>query len=131
MQQLGTLRPDSVAVSLAQALESVQDFWWADIYWGQAVATSDPFRRGITIGYWGLALLYRGDPERARIKTQEAVEGLISEEIDAYIVRGHILASMGEGEGDSEFSTYWFDLAREQFNHIPASDALRGAYLDH
>lgn len=128
MQQLGTLRPDSVAVSLAQALESVQDFWWADIYWGQA-ATSDLFRRAITIGYWGLALLYRGDPERASLKTQEAVKGLISEEIDAYIVRGNILASMGEGEGDSESSTYWFDLAQEQFNHIPVSDTRRGAYL--
>ena len=54
MQQLGTLRPDSVAVSLAQALESVQDFWWADIYWGQAAApaTSSVAQSRLATGAW-------------------------------------------------------------------------------
>lgn len=128
MQQLGKLCPDSAAVTLAQALEAVQDYWWADQYWKQASHARGPYRRAITIGYWGMALFFRGDQTRARLKTHEAVHFLVMQSTDAYLVRGHIYLAMGAL--DMASASDWFELARREFSKIPNGDDQRSACFE-
>lgn len=112
--------PETVAITLAEALERVVDPWWADNYWLIAAATDNPYFRAKTISYWGLALWDRREYERSRGKTQEAAEGLILQTTDAYIVRGNIYLQMGMKEPDSAYD--WFGRARQEFGKIQEAE---------
>jgi hypothetical protein len=118
--------PETVAITLAEALERVVDPWWADSYWLIAASTSNPYFRAKTTGYWGLALWDRREYERSRRKTQEAVDGLTLPTTDAYIVRGNICLQMGVRDPGSACD--WFGRARQEFGKIQ-EDERKQMYL--
>lgn len=57
VHQLRSKFPEAVGITIAQALELVSDYWYADRYWALACATSDPILKARTVSYWGYAQL--------------------------------------------------------------------------
>ena len=51
----------SIPITLAQALESTDDPWWADRYWKMSVRTSNQHVRAWAFCYWTMALCNRGE----------------------------------------------------------------------
>lgn len=86
--------PWSVTITIAQALESAQDPWWADRYWELGVKTRDQYVRAWTYIYWGMALCVRLEYSRAREKVTEGLNGFIAPGPDACIFRGDLYAAI-------------------------------------
>jgi hypothetical protein len=127
MHRLRSNFSEPVAVTLAEALELIREFWWADIYWRKATATKDRYVRAKTFSYWGLALLGRGEWQHAGEVTEEAVEILSPPSMDDYIVRGDIYRAMAKW--DHARTDYWLSKAQEQYQHMPAGDHRREMYM--
>lgn len=124
-QQLrGKSFPESIAVTLAQVLEWLNDPWWADKYWAKAATVQDPYFRATTLGYWGLALWDRGEHKRGDEKTREAVAALTLQSTEAYIVRGDICLHMASCD------PAWFARARQEYQRIPMDDERHNIYLN-
>jgi hypothetical protein len=120
---MGRLRSrfsEPIAVTLAEALELIKEFWWADTYWRKATATKDRYVRATTLSYWGLALLGRGEWVHAGELAEEAVQTLQSQSTDDYIVRGDIYRAMGKW--DHPRMDYWLTKAHKQYEKIPEDD---------
>jgi hypothetical protein len=128
MARLGTQFSESCAVTLAQALELIQEFWWADTYWRKATATKDRYFRAKTFSYWGLALLARGEWVHGGELTEEAVGLLSPPSTDDYIVRGDIYRAMAQW--DNPRTDYWLTKAQEQYQGIPAADHRHEMYMN-
>lgn len=127
---MGRLRSnfsEPIAVTLAEALELIREFWWADIYWHKAIATKDRYVRARTFSYWGLALLGRGEWLHAGELAEEAVKILSRPSTDDYIVRGDIYRAMAKW--DHPRTDCWLSKAREQYQHIPARDHRLEMYM--
>jgi len=111
--------PWSITITLAQALESAQDPWWADRYWRMSIETHDPHERAWAYTYWAMALCNRLEYKCARDKVIDGLRGFTSREADACIFRGDAYAALIPFDPDnSEWST---DALRE-FGSIPDTD---------
>jgi hypothetical protein len=86
--------PWSVTITLAQALESAEDPWWADRYWKLSVETRDPHVRAWAYAYWAMALCNRLEYRSAHDKVAEGLKGFTSQEPDECIFRGDIYAAV-------------------------------------
>jgi hypothetical protein len=103
--------PWSVTITLAQALESAQDPWWADRYWRMGIETRDPHERAWGYAYWAMALCNRLEYKCAHKKVIDGLKGFTSREADACIFRGDVYAALIPYDLDnSEWST---DALRE------------------
>jgi hypothetical protein len=136
--RLGNRFPESVGITLAQALEEMVDYWWADRYWEKAATTDDLCFRAQTISYWAIAVWKRGERQRAWIMTTQALESLAEQSSNAHIVRGSICVGFAswvkaaetdklKGLNDTQIAhgaSYWFSLAEEEFQQIPAATNL-------
>jgi tetratricopeptide (TPR) repeat protein len=126
MKQVGNDYPEAICIIFAQTLELIADYWWADKYWEAATHSDDPYYRAMTICYWALALMDRGQRQPARDKAEEALSGLRIDSIDAYIVRGDICRLMGKADYTDES---WFRRAQKEYEHIPEEDGRHNVYL--
>jgi hypothetical protein len=98
--------PSSVAITVAQALESAEDPWWADRYWRMGSETRDPHERAWAYTYWAVALCGRYEYKSARKKVAEGLEGFTCRTTDARIFKGDIYATIIPFDpGNSEWST--------------------------
>ncbi len=95
VRQLRSKFPESVAITIAQALELVTEWWYADRYWTLACETLDPIFRARTTSFWGFALFNRGEYDRGRATAESAARGLVLAGPEAAIVRGEIYRFMG------------------------------------
>ena len=86
VRQLRSKFPESVGITIAQALELVNEWWYADHYWGLACETADPLFRARTTSFWAFALFTRGELERGRAKAEQAARGLELSTTQAAIV---------------------------------------------
>lgn len=112
----------SVAVTLAQALESVHDPWWADRYWEMGVQTDDQHVRALTFKYWGMALCGRFEYRRARRKVQDGLRAITSAAAAECIFKGEICAAMIPFDHGNV--QYWHDAALEEYGSIFEDDEL-------
>jgi hypothetical protein len=111
--------PSSVAITLAQALESAEDPWWADRYWRMAIETRDLHERAWAYTYWAVALCGRNEYKCAREKVAKGLEGFTSQTADACIFRGDIYATIIPFDPDN--SEWSIDALRE-YHAIPKND---------
>ncbi len=118
-----------VATTLAQALEAVSDYWWADTHWREATSASgqDPYSRARAFGYWAAALCYRGQAERGKELVDRALSALVSDTADACIVKGEIYMSMAPW--DKAVAGDWLDKARNEYGSIPQADERYRVYV--
>lgn len=86
--------PWSVTITIAQALESAQDPWWADRYWKLGVKTLDQHVRAWTYTYWAMALCTRLEYKRAREKITEGLKDFSAKGSDSCIFRGDVYAAI-------------------------------------
>jgi hypothetical protein len=126
MKQVGNDYPEAICIVFAQTLELISDYWWADKYWAAATHSDDPYYRAMTISYWALALMDRGQGRQAREKAEEALSGLKIDSIDASIVRGDICRLMGKADYTDQT---WFTRARKEYEDIPSEDGRHNVYL--
>lgn len=119
--------PESVAITLAQALELTNDPWWADRYWAMAVSTNDKYFRALTKGYWATALCDRGEYEAGKDIAEEAVNGLDENSGDACILKGDIYYGMADH--DPRRRAYWLRRQQEEYNNIPTGDERYRSYV--
>jgi hypothetical protein len=128
MARLHSKFSEPVAVTLAEALELIREFWWADIYWRKATTTTkDPYVRAKMFSYWGLALLGRGEWVHAGQLTEEAVNTISPQSADEYIVRGDIYRAMAKW--DHPRTDSWLTKAETQYQSIPIADNRREMYM--
>jgi hypothetical protein len=111
--------PWSVTITLAEALESAEDPWWADRYWKMAVETRDPHSRAWAYTYWAIALCRRYKYKSARDKVAEGLRGFTSQETDARIFRGDIYAAVIPFDPDN---SEWSTDALNEFGAITSDD---------
>jgi tetratricopeptide (TPR) repeat protein len=111
--------PPSVNVTLAQALESAEDPWWAERYWKMAVDNSDPHWAARAYAYWAMALCNRYKYRSAQEKVTEALREFPPKDTDARIFRGDIYASVIPFEPRN---TDWRDKALAEYRAIPPGD---------
>ena len=111
--------PSSVAITLAQALESAEDPWWADRYWKIGIETRDPHERAWAYTYWAVALCGRYEYKCARKEIAEGLKGFTSEAADAYIFRGDIYATIIPFDPDN---SEWSADALREYRAIPKND---------
>lgn len=119
--------PESVAITLAQALEVTQDPWWADRYWAIAASTNDKYHRALTKGYWATALCDRYEYDAGKDMAEEAVNGLDENSGDACIVKGDIYYSMADHDPDRK--AYWLRRQQEEYNKMPSGDERYKLYF--
>ena len=121
--RLGRKFPESVGITLAQALELVGDSWWADRYWELAATTKDHYFRAYTISYWANALWSRGDHDAAWAKMDELPAVLTEKTTYARIVRGDSYLAMGKlvaaTPRRAQLASYWFGLAGKEYDEVP------------
>lgn len=122
-KQLRNKFPESVGVKIAQALELGNDWAYADRYWELASQTADPMFRAKTRSFWALAVFWRGEKDRGRKMTEDAVEGLTLSSVDADVFRGDTYRFMGEK--DPRYALSWFTKASAEFDKIPVTDGRR------
>jgi hypothetical protein len=127
MDRLHSGFSEPVAVTLAEALELIREFWWADIYWRKATATKGLYVRAKTFSYWGLALLGRGEWVHAGELIDQAVKAIPPQSVDDYIVRGDIYRSMAKW--DHPRTDSWLIKAQEQYQNIPIGDHRLQMYM--
>jgi hypothetical protein len=111
--------PSSVAITLAQALESAEDPWWADRYWRMGIETHDPHERAWAYTYWAVALCGRYEYKCARKKVAEGLEGFTSQTADACIFRGDIYATIIPFDSDN---SEWSADALREYRATPKND---------
>jgi hypothetical protein len=114
--------PMSVAVTFAQALEAVNDPWWADRYWDISVQTDDEHFRALTYKYWGMALCVRGEYRRGRRKVYEGYGVVTSQAATECVFRGDICAAMIDF--DTDRAECWRYAALEEYRKVAKRDAL-------
>lgn len=114
--------PTSVAVTLAQALETVNDPWWADRYWALSAQTDDEHVRALTYKYWGMALCARQEFQRGRCKVYEGLKVVTSAAASECIFRGDICAAMVDF--DPERAGCWSAAALDEFDKVSSDDEL-------
>jgi hypothetical protein len=118
--------PESVAITLAQALEATQDPWWADRYWAMAASADDKYFRALTKGYWAEALCDRCQYAAGQQKAEEAVYGLDDYSGDACILKADICYGMAEHDPDRR--AHWLRRQQEEYNKIPPADERYDIY---
>lgn len=114
--------PQSVAVTLAQALELVADPWWADRYWDIGVQTGDDHFRALTYKYWGMALCGRCEYRRARAVIDKGLSIVSSEAAAECIFRGEICAGMIDFDPDK--AECWRTAALDEYGKVARSNEL-------
>ncbi|MGD0982802.1 MAG: hypothetical protein ABSA65_03175 [Acidimicrobiales bacterium] len=134
-KRLGRGFPEWVGITLAQALEALALYWWADAYWETAAKTKDPYFRAWTISIWALALWSRGDRVRAWDMTIQSLEGLNKKDANTYYQRGDICITFAKYVENDPLdedhpASYWFDQAEKEFSQIPESDRRREWNVD-
>lgn len=127
LEQCGKTYPEGGAIAFAQAMDLVGNNWWADRWWEQASRTGDPYYRCRTMAAWAYGLWSRGQQDRAKQTLKQAVENLTLKTPDAAIVRGDAYREMAGV--DMDHRTHWYELARREYETIPADDLRRGYYL--
>jgi tetratricopeptide (TPR) repeat protein len=127
MDRLHSECSEPVAVTLAEALELIREFWWADIYWRKATNAKDPYVRAKAFSYWGLALLGRGEWDRSAELIEEAVEAISPQSIDDYILRGDFYRTMAKW--DRPQMGYWLAKAQTQYQNIRTSGHRYDMYM--
>jgi hypothetical protein len=135
VDQLGRRFPESIGITLAQALELVAADWWADRYWQMASTTKDRYFRAYTVSYWAIAIWRRGQRLPGWDMTETALAGLTEQSPEAHIVRGDICLLMGnwvktDGLDEAHPASYWFEKADNEYKAIPVTDLRRGWSLD-
>ncbi len=134
VDRLGRHFPESVGITLAQALELLGNSWWADRYWALAATTPDPYFRVYTVSYWANALWARGEHEAAWAKMDE-VPALLKDRSpygrlvrgDNYLAMGKLVAS--EPPDDARPASHWFNLARQEYDGLSAQQLGSGRTL--
>lgn len=129
VRQLRSKFPESVGITIAQALELVNEWWYADHYWRLASDTADPLFRARTTSFWAFALFNRGEHGRGRAKAEEAARGLELSTTQAAIVRGEIYRWMATLDADNAIG--WLMMAGAEYEAIPRTDARRQWYFDY
>jgi hypothetical protein len=114
--------PASVAITFAQALEAVQDSWWADRYWNKGLKTDDEHFRAWTYTYWGIALCDRGEHQRGRRMTYAGYDVITSQEAAGRIFRGDLCAEMIDH--DSDRAGCWRHAALAEYSQVEEDDEL-------
>ena len=118
---------EPVAVTLAEALELIQEYWWADIYWNKATNTKDCYIQAKMYSYWGMALLGRGESKHSGEMIEKAVKTVSPQSPDDYIVSGDIYRTMAKWDHPRMDS--WLTKAQTEYQHVPVGDHRREMYM--
>jgi hypothetical protein len=127
MERLHSKFSEPVAVTLAEALELIREYWWADTYWRTAAKAKDRYVRARTLSYWGLAYLGRGEPKHAGELAEKAVKAISPQSADDYIVTGDIYRAMAKWDHDRR--VYWLNKAQTQYESMPVDDPRCKMYM--
>jgi hypothetical protein len=127
MDRLHSKFSHPVAVTLAEALELIREFWWADIYWHKATTAKNRYVRAKTFSYWGLAMLGRGEWVHASELIEKAVKTISPQSADDYIVKGDIYRAMAKW--DHPRMNSWLIKAQTEYQNIPIVDHRLEMYM--
>jgi hypothetical protein len=118
---------EPVEVTLAEALELIREYWWADIYWRKATTAKDRYVRAKMFSYWGMALLGRGESVHSGELIERAVRTISPQSTDDYIVSGDIYRTMAKW--DHPRVNTWLTKAQTEYEHIPKDDHRLEMYM--
>jgi hypothetical protein len=111
--------PWSITITLAQALESAADPWWADRYWRMGTESRDPHERAWASAYWAMALCNRLEYKQARDKVTDGLKGFTSRETGACIFRGDVYAAIIPFDPNN---SEWRTDALREYGNVPDTD---------